>query len=215
MGREEQGESSSSQNVNISLTAIRRGAKGKDECIFSDGSSFFISRGSSPRLGLVKGRSYSRAQVLGLEHKALTEEVTRRALNLLSFREHSRMQLRIKLAAREYSGEVIEEVLNLLEDEGSLNEERFCRSWIRSRLRKHPEWGRVLVAGLVKAGISMRFAEKIVAEELENEDEYLVLCRAAAGIEKNRRNTGKKLIKKLISRGFSYNQVINYSSTLD
>ena len=215
MDREELGESSSSQNVNITITGIKRGAKGKDVCLLSDGSSFFVPPGFAAKYGLLAGQSLPSDRVLEIKHLALFTAAKRKALELLSFREHSGMQLRQKLLLKDYPDNIIREVLDSLADEGSLDEERFCRTWIHSRLKRHPEWGRVLTAGLAKAGINTRLAERIVREELSKEDEYEVLSRTAAKLERKRGVTKEKIVKNLLSRGFSYNRVLYYSNNID
>ena len=215
MGREELGESSSSQNVNIAVTGIERGAGGKDECLLSDGSSFFIPRGFAAKHGLFPGQIFSFPRIEEIQRYALFVLAKKKALDLLSYREHSRMQLKRKLLIKEFPEDIIRKVLDSLEDEGSLDEERFCRIWIRTRLRRHSEWGRVLVTGLTKAGVGMRLAEKIVQEELADEDEYSLMCRAAAKIQRHNGITKEKIIKKLLSKGFSYNLVLNYSNNID
>lgn len=215
MDREELGESSSSQNVNITVTGIERGAGGKDVCLLSDGSSFFIPRGYAAKYGLSSGQGFSSADIEKIERDALFVLAKRKALDLLSYREHNRLQLKRKLLLKEFPENVIPEVLESLVDEGSLDEERFCRMWIRSRLKRHSEWGRVLVTGLVRTGVGMRLAERMVQIELSDEDESTYLRRAAAKIQRNSGITREKIIKKLLSKGFSYNLVLHYSNNID
>lgn len=68
----------------------------------------------------------------------LSPEETKQALKnkaiyLLARREHSRQELQRKLLQRGFSANVIHDVLNELEDENLLNEERYITSFIRSR----------------------------------------------------------------------------------
>lgn len=56
------------------------------------------------------------------------------ALRLLARREHSRAELQRKLASRGLDGEGIETVLDSLEAQGCLCDERFADSFIRARM---------------------------------------------------------------------------------
>ena len=56
------------------------------------------------------------------------------ALRLLSRREHSRTELQRKLEARDLRGAIVEDVLDTLEAEDWLSDQRFTESFARSRV---------------------------------------------------------------------------------
>ena len=58
------------------------------------------------------------------------------ALRLLAGREHSRAELRRKLAAREGAESLLDQVLDALEERGDLSDARFVESYIDSRRRR-------------------------------------------------------------------------------
>lgn len=58
------------------------------------------------------------------------------ALDLLSRREHTRLELGRKLKAREFSSSEIEELLDLLESEGLQSDARYTEGYIHSRRRR-------------------------------------------------------------------------------
>ncbi|NNF62531.1 MAG: regulatory protein RecX [Gammaproteobacteria bacterium] len=57
-------------------------------------------------------------------------------LNLLARREHSRQELRAKLATRGYDTDTVENTLAGLVEEGLLSEVRFAESYVASRSRR-------------------------------------------------------------------------------
>jgi regulatory protein len=57
-------------------------------------------------------------------------------IRLLANREHSRLELRRKLLARDYDPIVVEEVLRSLEKQGLLSDERFTEQYINVLKRK-------------------------------------------------------------------------------
>jgi regulatory protein len=60
----------------------------------------------------------------------------RKAMDLLARREHSRLELEQKLAARNFDPELVRAVLDELEQEGLLSAERFAESFVASRYAK-------------------------------------------------------------------------------
>ena len=60
----------------------------------------------------------------------------RRALDLLSRREHSAVELQAKLGAKGFEAAHIDAALAALVDKGLLNEKRFVESYVRSRINR-------------------------------------------------------------------------------
>lgn len=58
------------------------------------------------------------------------------ALNHLARREHTRFTLREKLMQKGFSHQSVETVLDILIQQGFLNEERFCEAFIQKRIRQ-------------------------------------------------------------------------------
>ncbi|MFW5687985.1 MAG: regulatory protein RecX [Spirochaetota bacterium] len=127
------------------------------------------------------------------------------ALSLLARAEHSRFLLRQKLLQRGHEPSSIEPALDSLEADGSLCDERFASSWVRSRLRSHPEGRSHLVAGLRSRGIDGALADRIVDAVLEDESISLTeTARDLAARLTRRRSLGaEKLADRLYRRGFS------------
>jgi regulatory protein len=69
------------------------------------------------------------------EH-ALIAEARNRAVKLLASREHSRLELARKLAARRYPSDVVETVLDDLERDDLLSEARLVDAYVAERLGK-------------------------------------------------------------------------------
>ena len=75
------------------------------------------------------------------------------AVDLLARREHSRLELTRKLAARGFPEDVIAPALDELERSGALADERFTASFVRSRVAKGQGPSRIR-AELVQRGIA-------------------------------------------------------------
>jgi len=99
----------------------------------------------------------------------------RTALDLLARREHSRVELTRKLAAREFPAEIITATLDGLERSGALAEARFTETFIRSRVAKGQGPLRIR-AELAQRGV----AEAEVDTLLRNaEVDWVAMTRAA------------------------------------
>ena len=64
------------------------------------------------------------------------KDIEQKALDLLSLREHSRLELTRKLVQRKFDPDDIEIVLDKLESSKYLSETRFTEAYITSRLKK-------------------------------------------------------------------------------
>jgi len=99
----------------------------------------------------------------------------RTALDLLARREHSRLELTRKLAAREFPAEIVAATLDQLEQSGALAEARFTETFIRSRLAKGQGPMRIR-AELAQRGVADTEAEQV----LRGADvDWVAMARAA------------------------------------
>ncbi len=86
------------------------------------------------------------------------------ALRYLAMREHNRKELQVKLSAKGYDNATIANVLDSLEDEGSLSEERYVRSFVQSRNRRNPEGLSVMLQRLLQKGADRNVAQSVLSE---------------------------------------------------
>jgi regulatory protein len=92
------------------------------------------------------------------------EPACRRAgLDLLARREHSRLELSRKLAARGFEAPVVAAALDALEESGALAAERFTESFIRARVAKGQGPVRIR-AELAQRGIGADEAEQLLKD---------------------------------------------------
>ncbi|HKJ85259.1 MAG TPA: regulatory protein RecX [Spirochaetia bacterium] len=127
------------------------------------------------------------------------------ALSLLARSEHSRFLLRQKLLQRNFQPTTIASALDELEASGALSDERYAESWVRSRLRGHPEGRSRLVGGLRSRGIDASLADDAVATVLE-EESISMLESARSYVERITRRKAlpaPRIADRLYRRGFS------------
>jgi regulatory protein len=211
MGRGVQEENSSSPSDNPKLVqAERTGTAGERiKLQLSDGSCFFISEQDlrdeniSP-VELIPDFTFTKAVIQRLQDGWLRRQVQEKALSLLARAPHSAFSLRMKLLKRGYDSPKIEQTLSWLTKKGYLDDSRFAESWLRSRIERRAEGRAVLVAGLLRKGLTREVAERVVNSFVTERVEYE---NAAKALDKMRRQgvtDQEKLIRKLRTRGFSF-----------
>ena len=80
-------------------------------------------------------------------------DVRRVGMDLLARREHSYLELRRKLAARDFPDELIDQALHDLEQDGLLSDARFAESFAGARMRRGQGPQRIL-AELRQRGVT-------------------------------------------------------------
>ncbi|MBR4749206.1 MAG: RecX family transcriptional regulator [Abditibacteriota bacterium] len=156
-------------------------------------------------LSLKKGAELTEEQLRTLAGIRDQEACTRKAMNLLAYRDRSGFELKKRLRAEGYGEANIEETLKLLRGMGLLNDAEFVRNYAASANGRLPR-GRVL-SKLAELGVPFSFAEPIVEEVMDPGCELaaatelaakkLRLLRGGTGYERRDR-----LYRYLRGRGF-------------
>jgi len=228
MVNEAHAESSSSQNDSRTIYSVRssdsgsrgdgtpvraRGTRRSDvEVILSDGSSFFVPASLWGRIGRAEGELANEQWLNSLQHQVDLSAARGRALSLQARREHSSSQLRRKLVEREIDPVIADIAIDSLVRDRLVDDARFARMWVESRLRRHPEGRAALFAGLLRSGISRELAERSLEQITAEDGDVLdrAIESAAVRLERSGSLEPQVLTRKLAARGFSYQQIRNY-----
>lgn len=205
-------ESSSSQNVNPTITALKEGASGESvQVLLSDSSSFFVPPHTLIDLRLHVDLAVDEALKERLEtaHELLAAK--QKAAELLARREHSRFELYNKLRQRQFRSSVIQMTLDEYQRLELLDDFRFAEMWIRTRIKRKPEGVNKLKAALRQKGVEESVAEAALAQEFDQGTQQAALERATEKMIKKSNGDRDKFIRMLLGRGFSWKQIHNYS----
>ena len=125
------------------------------------------------------------------------------ALVYLGIREHNRRELELKLRTKGYGAAEIGSVLDSLEDDGSLSEERYVRSFVRSSTRRHPEGKALMLRRLAAKGADKETSEQVVSEIYTGEYTSQLMEQARAlVVKKGRAKTEDEIRFELAKLGF-------------
>lgn len=171
----------------------------------SDGSflllraSFLANGIPYPELSIVlspaQHEAFSRAA------DAYAAELT--ALRLVALREHSRYLLRMKLRQRKCSEHSISLVVDRLTQFGLVDDERFARLWVESRIASKCESRAKLFGGLVDRGISRDTAERVLRFCDDEESEVRRAKKMMDKIAKGAPTRDPAVLKKVRAAGYS------------
>lgn len=205
-------ESSSSRNVNPTITALKEGASGESvQVLLSDSSSFFVPPHALVELGLKLDLEVDEAlkDRLTRAHELLAAKL--KAAELLARREHSRFELRNKLRQRRFSEDSIKQTLDEFQRLELLDDYRFAEIWIRSRIKRKAEGEGKLKAALNQKGIEASLAEQVLSREFDSTQQQAALETATEKVLVKSKGDRDKFIRMLLGRGFSWKQINRYS----
>ena len=202
--------SSSSPSDNHTVTALQpRGRRSHGyRLVLDSGASFFVHRDAALRARLYVGMRLDPVELDQIIRDSELAGAREKALDLAARREHSRRELEQKLRRKRFPDDAIRNALDELEHHGVIDDRRFSRLWIESRLHRRPEARVQLIAGLAKRGVAREIAEECVREVHEQRSPLVgeALRRAS---ERAWRSAGGSLelaILRLVRRGFSYGE---------
>ncbi len=147
-----------------------------------------------------------------LESDKKLQRARNNAYSLLRSRPRSVAEIRNRLKSKGYGGPTIEAIISELTRVGQLDDVRFARLWVESRMHSNPMGDIVLRRELKEKGVDDGIIEAALAERGEHYDEYKVAFTMAAERFKqlaklDKRKALKRLYDYLLRRGFAYDTV--------
>lgn len=172
-----------------------------------DGSSFFIPTRLALALGFREDQELDEVQVEAVERAVKLQAAKEKALRFLAMREHSRLELQVKLIQREFDVAIVRQALDELADGGFVSDRRFAESFIASRQRKSPEGRSVLEARLREHGIDRSVAQAALDQWFSQEGNEEEALRAALRKLERTAKHDVDIERKLRMKGFSLQAV--------
>ncbi len=120
------------------------------------------------------------------------------ALRFLSLREHNKAELKTKLKAKGYEDSTINTTISFLIKDGSLDEERYIRVFVRSNNKRHPEGKSILYQRLIQKGADKEKVREVL-EDIYTEEYIRELTQEAKEkLIKRGKATDSKALKALL-----------------
>ena len=128
---------------------------------------------------------------------------------LLRSRPRSERELRERLRLKGYGDDIVEDVVSGLKNSGDIDDAKFAKLWVESRVNFNPMGEIVLRQELKVKGVSDAIIDATMEECLKGYDEYAVAFNMAAEqfrrfAKLDRRKAMKRLYDFLARRGFKF-----------
>jgi regulatory protein len=131
---------------------------------------------------------------------------------LLRIRPRSEREVRDRLKSKGYEEDIVEGIVAELKRSGDIDDAKFARFWLESRMHLNPVGDVVLKHELKRRGIADSIISDTLAHKAESYDEYAIALPMAqerfSRLKKlDRRKALKRVYDFLLRRGFRYGTV--------
>jgi regulatory protein len=155
-------------------------------------------------LGLESGMDVDPEELSAALHEAESAAASERAMRYLGYRERSVHEVVRRLCDDGYPEAVVHSTASRLVDLALIDDDRFARSWVRSRVAAGFGERRIR-RELAERGVAEALIDDALSEEQGGEADELQRALAALGTRRaTDRAARERLIRRLVTRGFSF-----------
>jgi len=129
------------------------------------------------------------------------------AYRLLSLRPRSEKELKDRLFRKGFRGATARDVISSLKEKNVIDDSKFAKLWVQSRMRQSPKGDMLLRKELIGKGISRPAIDKALSEKTESEESacrHLAREKAKHLKDLPKEKARKRLFDYLARRGFSF-----------
>lgn len=137
----------------------------------------------------------------------LPEKALEKAKWYCSFQERCKQHVINRLIAWKVEKKYFDSIIEKLEDDDFLNEERFAEAYVRGKFSQK-RWGKIkITAQLYQLGVAKKFIDKALQNEINEEEykkalHYLAEKKEAQLISETATERKTKLFRYLASKGY-------------
>lgn len=128
-----------------------------------------------------------------------------KALYLLSGREHTAKEIRMKLSAKGYGEEEIESAIIRLVAEKAIDDARYVESYVRSRARKGGESVTLMRMKLLERGVSRDKVDAVLNVYRESDEYFDCLKKSYQALSS--RKGEEKALRSLLTKGYTLSEI--------
>jgi regulatory protein len=139
-----------------------------------------------------------------------------KALDLLTRRDHTSVELAMKLQSRGFDRAAIDATIDKLTNQGFIDDTRFAGRWVESALRSGRGFGPKLLADLLQKGVNRETAQQAVAAgTADNPAEQVlqeIVTRKFAAFNNSTatQKERQRIYNYLLRRGFQLSTILGY-----
>lgn len=154
----------------ISSIAVQKRNKERYSIFVDDQFLMGVDEQTLIKFNLSKGMEITPLLYQKIQREEGWFAVKKYLLNILGRRDHARQELLTKALRKDYSREIIIDVLDELENNGYIEDSGFARKYAADKFRLN-NWGPAKIkAHLFKKGVDRAIAEQSIRDVFKNED---------------------------------------------
>ena len=183
------------------------------EVVFEDETKLLLNYNIFEKYKVSVDMDFSETEIQEMKYFSDIERAKSRAINYISGKLKTKYEVRLKLKEKDFTGDIIDEVIDILEKEEYLNDRLYCEVFIEDKKQLNGYGKNKIKSLLIQKGISKSVFEDFL-DEFEYEEEFdnaLKMGIKKLNLLSNEEDIFKKkqkLINYLAYRGFSFD-VIN------
>lgn len=138
------------------------------------------------------------------------ETALKKILHYCNYQERCKKEIYAKLSSFELNNDDMNFIVEFLQDEGFINDERYCRSYVKSKLNLK-RWGiNKIRLSLFEKGINKEIIDNVISEIDKDsyKEELLNLLKNKKIDETDPYKRKAKLVRYAVSKGYSLSLVL-------
>jgi len=189
----------------VKISKVEPQKKNKNRCsIYIDGEfRFGLTKELALKHDLKEGDEISETEIKDILLQEEKEKIRNRAFKILHFRQRSIRELRKRLISIGFDAPLVDDVIEELRADNTLNDEQFVQAFIGDYTTLKPKGNKFIVRELLKHGI----AKDIILELIETRDERTLIMRfiekKLSHFDKTKPKERQKMIRRLLYHGFT------------
>lgn len=183
------------------------------EIVFEDETKLLLNYNIFEKYKVSVDMDFSENEIQEMKYFSDIERAKSRAINYISGKLKTKYEVRLKLKEKDFTEDIIDEVIDILEKEEYLNDRLYCEVFIEDKKQLNGYGKNKIKSLLIQKGVSKSVFEDFL-DEFEYEEEFdnaLKMGIKKLNLLSNEEDIFKKkqkLINYLAYRGFSFD-VIN------
>ena len=183
------------------------------EVVFEDETKLLLNYNIFEKYKVSVDMDFSETEIQEMKYFSDIERAKSRAINYISGKLKTKYEVKLKLKEKDFTEDIIDEVIDILEKEEYLNDRLYCEVFIEDKKQLNGYGKNKIKSLLIQKGISKSVFEDFL-DEFEYEEEFdnaLKMGIKKLNLLSNEEDIFKKkqkLINYLAYRGFSFD-VIN------
>ena len=183
------------------------------EVVFEDETKLLLNYNIFEKYKVSVDMDFSETEIQEMKYFSDIERAKSRAINYISGKLKTKYEVKLKLKEKDFTEDIIDEVIDILEREEYLNDRLYCEVFIEDKKQLNGYGKNKIKSLLIQKGVSKSVFEDFL-DEFEYEEEFdnaLKMGIKKLNLLSNEDDNFKKkqkLINYLAYRGFSFD-VIN------